>query len=109
MALEASGDNDSIRISGTLVLPSRGSFGVSEARATATKNIVIQSNTTIAQTEGVVSIVDGLICIGNGSDADYALASARLARLMLLQETSTSLLAKSNGLSEVVLDLLKDK
>ena len=45
----------------------------------------------------------------NYTDADYALESARLARSMLLQETSTSLLAKSNGLNEVVLDLLKDK
>jgi flagellin-like hook-associated protein FlgL len=61
------------------------------------------------QAEGLVSIVDGLICIRNGRDAGYALESARLPRSMLLQETSTSLLAKSNGLNEVVLDLLKDK
>lgn len=56
-----------------------------------------------------MSIVDGVIYIGTGSDADYPLEPARLARSMLLQETSTSLLAKSNGLNEVVLDLLKDK
>jgi flagellin-like hook-associated protein FlgL len=70
VALEASGDNDSTRISGTLMLSSSESFGVSEAGATATENIVIQSDTAIAQTAGVVSIVDGFIYVGNGSDAD---------------------------------------
>ena len=41
-------------------------------------------------------------------DADYALESARFARGQILKETSTSLLAKSNDLNEVVLNLLKD-
>lgn len=41
-------------------------------------------------------------------DADYALESARLARGQILKETSTSLLAKSNELNEVVLNLLKN-
>lgn len=45
---------------------------------------------------------------GDILDADYALESARYARARVLQETSTSLLAKTNNLNEVVLDLLRD-
>ena len=40
-------------------------------------------------------------------DADFALESAKYARARILQETTTSLIAKSNELNELVLNLLR--
>ena len=41
-------------------------------------------------------------------DADYAVESARLSRAQLLQQATTSMLVKSNGLTEAVLALLRE-
>ena len=70
VTLQASGNNDSTRVSGTLLLSSSESFGVSEAGATATENIVIQTDATVSHTLGDVSIVNGFIYVGNGAGAD---------------------------------------
>ena len=70
VALQASGNNDSTRVTGALMLSSSESFGVSEAGATATENIVIQTDDAISQTLGDVSIVGGFIYLGTGGNAD---------------------------------------
>ena len=70
VTLQASGNNNSTRVSGTLLLSSSESFGVSEAGATATENIVIQTDATVSHTLGDVSIVNGFIYVGNGAGAD---------------------------------------
>jgi flagellin-like hook-associated protein FlgL len=70
VTLQASGNNDSTRVSGTLLLSSSESFGVSEAGATATENMVIQTDATVSHTLGDVSIVNGFIYVGNGAGAD---------------------------------------
>ena len=70
VALQASGNNDSTRVTGALMLSSSESFGVSEAGASATENIVIQTDDAISETLGDVSIVGGFIYLGTGGNAD---------------------------------------
>lgn len=70
VALQASGNNDTTRVTGTLMLSSSESFGVSEAGATTSENIVVQTDASISQTLGDVSIVNGFIYLGTGGNAD---------------------------------------
>lgn len=70
VALQASGNNDTTRVTGTLMLSSSESFGVSEAGATTNENIVVQTDASISQTLGDVSIVNGFIYLGTGGNAD---------------------------------------
>ena len=70
VSLQASGNNDSTRVTGTLMLSSSESFGVSEAGASASENIVIQTDASISQAQGDVSIVGGFIYLGTGGNAD---------------------------------------
>ena len=68
--LQASGNNDATRVTGTLMLSSSESFGVSEDGATSSENIVIQTDASISQTLGDVSIINGFIYLGTGGNAD---------------------------------------
>lgn len=70
IALQGSGDNDSTRVTGSLLLSSSGTFGVSEAGNTGSESIVLETDTVISPTLGDVSIVDGYVYLGNGAGAD---------------------------------------
>ena len=77
--------------------------------ATSRSSIGALSNRLSSASDSAMNVKDSLASArGNIVDADYALESARYARAQILQQTSTSLLAKSNSLNEVVLNLLKD-
>jgi flagellin-like hook-associated protein FlgL len=77
--------------------------------ATARSDLGALSNRLSGAGDSAINIKESLTSArGKILDADYALESARYARARILQETSTSLLAKSNDLNEVVLNLLKD-
>jgi flagellin len=45
---------------------------------------------------------------GKISDTDFAVESARLAKAMVLQKTSTALLSQANASQSLVLNLLKE-
>ena len=70
VALQASGNNDATRVTGTLMLSSSESFGINEAGATGSESIVVQTDTSISQTFGDVSIVNGFIYLGTGDSAE---------------------------------------
>ncbi len=70
VALQASGNNDATRVTGTLMLSSSESFGIHEAGATGSESIVVETDTSISQTFGDVSIVNGFIYLGTGDSAE---------------------------------------
>ena len=70
VALQVSGNNDSTRVTGALMLSSSETFGVIEDGAVANENIVIQTDASISQTLGEVSIINGFIYVGTGTNAE---------------------------------------
>ncbi len=77
--------------------------------ATARADLGALSNRLNSAADSAINIKESVTSAkGKILDADYALESARIARGQILKETSTSLLAKSNNLNEIVLNLLRD-
>ena len=74
----------------------RGNLGATESRLNYAGSFLEEFKSSLSQVQGKIR------------DTDFAVESARLAKAMVLQKTSTALLSQANASQSLVLNLLKE-
>jgi flagellin len=74
----------------------RGNLGATESRLDYAGSFLEEFKSSLSQAQGKIR------------DTDFAVESARLAKAMVLQKTSTALLSQANASQSLVLNLLKE-
>ena len=86
---------DGIKLAITSVTRNRGTLGAAESRLEVTINNLISARENFTRAESVIR------------DADVAAEAAELARLNILQQAGTAILAQANQQPALVLQLLR--